>query len=188
MEWADSTEQGDEEFYNRELDLEPWATSSTPAEGTQNMASQEELRQELANMKARLHELVLEKQYTEHVLQTTQDQLKDQVQINQGLKKELSRETGQKELLQTVKDNLQLRLNKQFEVNKDLKKQIIDQKHERVERIKVEETRKALQKVEQELEKQEGKLKIEIQRFMGDAGVLDAGFCKVALKERMASR
>lgn len=39
-----------------------------------------------------------------------------------------------------------------------------------------------------ELEKQEEKLKIEIQRFMGDAGVLDAGFCKVAIKERTASR
>ena len=39
-----------------------------------------------------------------------------------------------------------------------------------------------------ELEKQEEKLKIEIQRFMGDAGVLDAGFCKVALKERTANR
>lgn len=39
-----------------------------------------------------------------------------------------------------------------------------------------------------ELEKQEEKLKIEIQRFMGDAGILDAGFCKVALKERTASR
>ena len=39
-----------------------------------------------------------------------------------------------------------------------------------------------------ELEKQEEKLKIEIQRFMGDAGVLDAGFCKVAIKERTAIR
>lgn len=39
-----------------------------------------------------------------------------------------------------------------------------------------------------ELEKQEEKLKIEIQRFMGDAGILDAGFCKVAIKERTASR
>jgi putative phage-type endonuclease len=39
-----------------------------------------------------------------------------------------------------------------------------------------------------ELEKREEKLKIEIQRFMGDAGVLDAGFCKVALKERTANR
>jgi len=39
-----------------------------------------------------------------------------------------------------------------------------------------------------ELEKQEEKLKIEIQRFMGDASVLDAGFCKVALKERTATR
>jgi predicted phage-related endonuclease len=39
-----------------------------------------------------------------------------------------------------------------------------------------------------ELEKQEEKLKIEIQNFMGDASVLDAGFCKVALKERTATR
>jgi putative phage-type endonuclease len=39
-----------------------------------------------------------------------------------------------------------------------------------------------------ELEKQEEKLKIEIQSFMGDAGILDAGFCKVAIKERTASR
>jgi len=39
-----------------------------------------------------------------------------------------------------------------------------------------------------ELEKQEEKLKIEIQRFMGDAGILNAGFCKVAIKERTASR
>ena len=39
-----------------------------------------------------------------------------------------------------------------------------------------------------ELEKQEEKLKIEIQRFMGDAGILNSGFCKVALKERTASR
>lgn len=39
-----------------------------------------------------------------------------------------------------------------------------------------------------ELEKQEEKLKIEIQRFMGDAGILDSGFCRVALKERTASR
>lgn len=39
-----------------------------------------------------------------------------------------------------------------------------------------------------ELEKQEEKLKIEIQRFMGDAGILDSGFCKVALKERTTSR
>lgn len=39
-----------------------------------------------------------------------------------------------------------------------------------------------------ELEKQEEKLKIEIQRFMGDAGILDSGFCKVALKERTATR
>ena len=39
-----------------------------------------------------------------------------------------------------------------------------------------------------ELEKQEEKLKIEIQNFMGEAGILDAGFCKVALKERTMSR
>jgi putative phage-type endonuclease len=39
-----------------------------------------------------------------------------------------------------------------------------------------------------ELEKREEKLKIEIQSFMGDASVLDAGFCKVALKERTATR
>ena len=39
-----------------------------------------------------------------------------------------------------------------------------------------------------ELEKQEEKLKIEIQSFMGDAGILDSGFCKVAIKERTASR
>ena len=39
-----------------------------------------------------------------------------------------------------------------------------------------------------ELEKREERLKIEIQSFMGDAGILDAGFCKVALKERTATR
>jgi putative phage-type endonuclease len=39
-----------------------------------------------------------------------------------------------------------------------------------------------------ELEKQEEKLKIEIQNFMGEAGILDAGFCKVALKERTMNR
>ena len=39
-----------------------------------------------------------------------------------------------------------------------------------------------------EVEKQEEKLKIEIQNYMGDAGILDAGFCKVALKERTATR
>lgn len=38
------------------------------------------------------------------------------------------------------------------------------------------------------LEKQEEKLKIEIQRFMGDAGILDSGFCRVALRERTANR
>ena len=38
------------------------------------------------------------------------------------------------------------------------------------------------------LEKQEKKLKTEIQCFMGDAGLLDAGFCKLALKERNATR
>ena len=39
-----------------------------------------------------------------------------------------------------------------------------------------------------ELEKREERLKIEIQNYMGEAGILDAGFCKVALKERTASR
>jgi putative phage-type endonuclease len=39
-----------------------------------------------------------------------------------------------------------------------------------------------------ELEKQEEKLKIEIQNYMGDAGILDVGFCKVTLKERTMSR
>jgi putative phage-type endonuclease len=39
-----------------------------------------------------------------------------------------------------------------------------------------------------EFEKREEKLKIEIQNFMGDAGILDSGFCKVALKERTATR
>ena len=39
-----------------------------------------------------------------------------------------------------------------------------------------------------ELEKREEKLKIEIQNYMGEAGILDAGFCKVALKERTATR
>ncbi len=39
-----------------------------------------------------------------------------------------------------------------------------------------------------ELKKREEKLKIEIQNFMGDAGILDAVFCKVALKERTATR
>jgi putative phage-type endonuclease len=39
-----------------------------------------------------------------------------------------------------------------------------------------------------ELEKREEKLKIEIQNFMGDAGILDSGFCKVALRERTATR
>lgn len=39
-----------------------------------------------------------------------------------------------------------------------------------------------------ELEKQEKVLKTEIQGFMGDAGLLDAGFCKLALKERRLAR
>lgn len=39
-----------------------------------------------------------------------------------------------------------------------------------------------------ELEKQEKALKTEIQGFMGDAGLLDAGFCKLALKERRLAR
>lgn len=39
-----------------------------------------------------------------------------------------------------------------------------------------------------ELEKREEKLKIEIQNYMGDASVLDAGFCRVALRERTISR
>lgn len=39
-----------------------------------------------------------------------------------------------------------------------------------------------------ELEKQEEKLKIEIQNYMGDAVILDVGFCKVTLKERTMSR
>ena len=38
------------------------------------------------------------------------------------------------------------------------------------------------------LEKQEKELKTQIQGFMGDAGLLDAGFCKLALKERKATR
>jgi putative phage-type endonuclease len=38
------------------------------------------------------------------------------------------------------------------------------------------------------LEKQEKQLKTQIQGFMGDAGLLDAGFCKVALKQRSANR
>ncbi len=39
-----------------------------------------------------------------------------------------------------------------------------------------------------ELEKQEKKLKTQIQGYMGDAGLLDAGFCKLALKEIKSTR
>ena len=39
-----------------------------------------------------------------------------------------------------------------------------------------------------ELEKKEKLLKTQIQGFMGDAGMLDAGFCKVALKEIKSTR
>ena len=39
-----------------------------------------------------------------------------------------------------------------------------------------------------ELEKKEKQLKTQIQGYMGDAGLLDAGFCKVALKEIKATR
>jgi putative phage-type endonuclease len=39
-----------------------------------------------------------------------------------------------------------------------------------------------------ELEKLEQKLKTDIQVYMGDAGLLDAGFCKVSLKNRSANR
>ena len=39
-----------------------------------------------------------------------------------------------------------------------------------------------------ELEKLEQKLKTHIQVYMGDAGLLDAGFCKVSLKNRSANR
>ena len=38
------------------------------------------------------------------------------------------------------------------------------------------------------LEKQEKVLKTQIQGYMGDAGLLDAGFCKLALKERKITR
>lgn len=38
------------------------------------------------------------------------------------------------------------------------------------------------------LEEQEKALKINIQKYMGGAGLLDAGFCKVALKERCTRR
>ena len=38
------------------------------------------------------------------------------------------------------------------------------------------------------LEEQEKQLKTQIQGFMGDAGLLDAGFCKVALKEIKSTR
>ena len=39
-----------------------------------------------------------------------------------------------------------------------------------------------------ELEKKEKQLKTQIQGYMGDAGLLDAGFCKVALKEIKSTR
>ena len=39
-----------------------------------------------------------------------------------------------------------------------------------------------------ELEKKEKQLKTQIQGYMGDAGLLDAGFCKLALKEIRATR
>lgn len=39
-----------------------------------------------------------------------------------------------------------------------------------------------------ELEKLEQRLKTDIQVYMGDAGLLDAGFCKVSLKNRSANR
>jgi len=38
------------------------------------------------------------------------------------------------------------------------------------------------------LEKQEKQLKTQIQGYMGDSGILDAGFCKLALKERKSTR
>ena len=44
------------------------------------------------------------------------------------------------------------------------------------------------QEQRKELEAQEKQLKTQIQSFMGDAGVLDAGFCKVALKEIKSTR
>ena len=39
-----------------------------------------------------------------------------------------------------------------------------------------------------ELEKKEKQLKTQIQGYMGDAGLLDAGFCKLALKEIKSTR
>lgn len=39
-----------------------------------------------------------------------------------------------------------------------------------------------------ELEKKENQLKTQIQGYMGDAGLLDAGFCKLALKEIKSTR
>ena len=44
------------------------------------------------------------------------------------------------------------------------------------------------QEQRKELEKKEKQLKTQIQGFMGDAGLLDAGFCKVALKEIKSTR
>ena len=44
------------------------------------------------------------------------------------------------------------------------------------------------QEQRKELEKQEKTLKTQIQVYMGDAGYLDAGFCKLALKERKSMR
>lgn len=44
------------------------------------------------------------------------------------------------------------------------------------------------QEQRKELEKQEKALKTQIQGYMGDADLLDAGFCKVALKEIKATR
>jgi len=38
------------------------------------------------------------------------------------------------------------------------------------------------------LEKQEKQLKTQIQGYMGDSGILDAGFCKLVLKERKSTR
>jgi len=44
------------------------------------------------------------------------------------------------------------------------------------------------QEQRKELEKQEKQLKTQIQGYMGDAGLLDAGFCKVVLKEIKSTR
>ena len=44
------------------------------------------------------------------------------------------------------------------------------------------------QEQRKELEKKEKELKNQIQGYMGDAGLLDAGFCKVALKEIKSTR